>query len=677
MPDVFAQGVSKLPLNLRVSSKLPHLFSFPSYVAPEGLLKEISLTFNKAVPHLNEACVAGASLVCGDTQAKIEYNYLEILIENKAAIEAPAYQPIDWVLYTRIITAIMMLQRNALNLKLDYLNHYLDVLLNMPSAKCTDEIRWYIACLVYFRVLMNPNGKSKRTDIEIWMNILVSINSQPHRDGIYGLLLLYATRNHQITMDVAHRLDAIYQNRPYSHIGTAVRNKHHFVRLSLHNQNYFKFETALPVVGSGNLKSLTVKFSNDQHTINLSKLQLLKFAAHLYPLTNPIFQIALPQLSGYDNDQITHKIHTKLREKGWCNSTGALKPAFFPKEKPAQEQRQVDVQKILFDSIYSYTGSRRHYWQQEVAKWQLDTYKSKFASLLAFKDKLEGLAPDTAILLLRKCLAYEAQHGLPNNLRLVIRDMLLVTAEACVCAHQIENKNTSNFNKHKQWFALAKEMTDKFLKAKQTMVHYVGVPREAVKVGETPAHHAMYVVFRYFIENGEDKIQFIMVNGGYGAKFFHRSATLGVAVDDEDRDYAACKPFTDTPANRTMLEHYMYNVLSLKYRTATSKYQESPGDGKNRSQNSFEDVMRDFYCRSKNEYEESYFRGFQFKRFDLERQDLTTGCINQFMGNCTIHNLKKALQIGYSMDDEMYGRLEDQLLIGFDKFIEENPTLKL
>jgi hypothetical protein len=678
MPKKFKVTSSKLPVNLHISQRLPYLFSFPPHVALLGLIKEISLTFNKSVSYLNDVAITGASLICGDDATKTEYDYLEILINNKAVIEDPSNQPKDWILYARVITAIMMLQRNTLNLNLDYLNYYLQILLNMPNQYQNDEICWYIVCLVYFRVLKKADGNCSREDLTIWLQMLQKIKSPKHRDGTYSLILLFTKHNNLITLPIAYQLDNIYQNRGYSHKAIAIRAKHNFVKLNLYNQRYFDYENALPLANNVHLLDLYVDFSSGgQYRIALTKLLLLKVAAHLYPISGPIFSLHFPTLCQYDNEQITLDIIGKFRALKFCDSSGLLKSVFFNKDKNGNFANKAKIRQIIFDCIYARVGSRRVYWQEQVDLWDMNSYEAQYVAKLKFRDFLEGLVPDQAMLMLRQCIDYETPHGVSVRLRQTIMATLLKATEIFSESETIEAKQITNIKKHEQWFQLAKKVVAQFLKDKNTMILYAGVPRETVPSGEEPAHHAMYVVLTYQLNGGKFQIRIIIVNGGYGSNFFHRSATHGIEDDNEERDFAACQPFELSLANREILEHYVYNVISLKHRYTSTKYQESPGDGHDRSQNTFEDVMRDIYLRSKNDNEREYFRGFQYKEFNLSREDLTTGCINQFMGNCTIHNLKKAIQIGYSLDEENYGRLEDQLLIGFDRFVEKNPVLKL
>jgi N-acetylglutamate synthase-like GNAT family acetyltransferase len=54
--------------------------------------------------------------------------------------------------------------------------------------------------------------------------------------------------------------------------------------------------------------------------------------------------------------------------------------------------------------------------------------------------------------------------------------------------------------------------------------------------------------------------------------------------------------------------------------------------------------MREVYLRTNNASETSYFRVYGFKKFHVKRAHLAESLLVQFTGNCSAHNLKKALQ---------------------------------
>ena len=84
--------------------------------------------------------------------------------------------------------------------------------------------------------------------------------------------------------------------------------------------------------------------------------------------------------------------------------------------------------------------------------------------------------------------------------------------------------------------------------------------------------------------------------------------------------------------------------------------------------NSFNNLLRSVYLKRNDDNSEPFFYGFRYKKFDVfKRNDLSECFMSQFTGNCTVHNLKKALQILLDMDTLTYGLFEDTLSLGIDE----------
>jgi len=87
---------------------------------------------------------------------------------------------------------------------------------------------------------------------------------------------------------------------------------------------------------------------------------------------------------------------------------------------------------------------------------------------------------------------------------------------------------------------------------------------------------------------------------------------------------------------------------------------------------SYLNLLRSLYLRENIKKPESVesFKGFQYKEFTtFKRQDLDDTFLSQFTGNCTIHNLKKSLQILFDMNQLTFGLLEDTVVIGLNQVI--------
>lgn len=89
---------------------------------------------------------------------------------------------------------------------------------------------------------------------------------------------------------------------------------------------------------------------------------------------------------------------------------------------------------------------------------------------------------------------------------------------------------------------------------------------------------------------------------------------------------------------------------------------------------SYLNLLRSLYLRENIKKPGSIesFKGFQYKEFTtFKRQDLDDTFLSQFTGNCTIHNLKKSLQILFGMNQLTFGLLEDRAVIGLNQVIYE------
>jgi hypothetical protein len=497
----------------------------------------------------------------------------------------------------------------------------------------------------------------------VLLQAIESVPSVGHKKGIHYWILKHGGKASLFTLADTQRLDAVFPGVPWRHTPLATLSRHEFVLRSLLNKNYFEQINSYmgPIVDPKNLY-VEMTFSDaSKHRVNFTKQDLLVYAAHIYAPAPPILELDVPGVKGLVAENVNIEFNKNLRRIGHCNARGHLRPSFFKAKKMTI---RTQVLNALESCKVITSNEMRVEYSTKLMHWDHMTFEPQYKSRLKVMDELSGFSACNNLHFFFEFLV-ATHYGLQEGARVTIRDTIKQCLYYADQAKRILKGKTAIRKMHKDLFVLAKRFITDFVTSKCTRIINVGTP---IAPGKTHSEHSIYVVFK-FIEPNHVKI--IISNGGLGVNQFHRPATAGVERDHEEYDYAAFETLTLTAANQDMLSHYVYRILQIRFMTATDKPGQGKGNGSNRDGNTFDDIVRDIYLRTRQEKEPSYFRGYQFKKFSLQRDDLPQSLLAQFTGNCTLHNLKKALQIGYDMDDTIFGKLEDNLLVGFDQKVTQ------
>jgi hypothetical protein len=544
----------------------------------------------------------------------------------------------------------------TLTAKLDFLINYLQI---RPVK--SDALWWYLACAVLFRI--SQTETATRTELLLMLEAIEHITSTAHKKGIHYWIIKYGGQHSLFTLQDTQRLDAVFPAVPWRHVALSTLSRHHFVYKQLNNKNYFEKITNYtgPITDPKKL-FIEIAFSDGTtHRMEFTKQMLLIYAAHIHAPAPPILKVNFPDITGTGADNINIELRQNLRRLKHCNARGHLHPSFFT-EKSTVIRGQI-IRAIEHCGLITSEHSRAEYLKR-LSQWDHKTNQPEYTNRLLLMKKLSGFNPQHTLHFFHSFLI-ETPFGLPTEIRNTIQE----TIKQCLYySDQAEKILTGKYavsKKYKILFELAKAFVNELVTSQNTRILNVGTP---ILPGEKYSGHAIYVAFKFTAAN---QVRIIISNGGLGVRQFHRSTTTGIERDAEEYDYAAFEVLSLTPANQEKLSHYVYRIMQTRYTQASTGPGEGKGNGSNRNANSFDDIVRDIYLRIHQVKEPSYFRGYQFKPFYLQRDDLQQSLLAQFTGNCTIHNLKKALQIAYDMDDTLFGKLEDNLIIGFDQKVTQ------
>ena len=484
------------------------------------------------------------------------------------------------------------------------------------------------------------------------------------------------------------------------------------------------------------LPSGSIFAQNASIPLSISQKLLFQFAAHISPPSPPIFLFNLPNVPENLNREFNTILRRELRTRGLCNSEGFLPETGFALSNFSLDDlgnlqkliglkvtkiREINPQNCDYKNLYFTSKEilliqqklneiaevsaknlsnilvKYNFFNQENFRAFCVAYNAalsgcglscsmpienifyqlepQYSKLLVIKKQLEGLLPLQALWLFYKCLK-------PHELGLVpdIVDKIKKSVLSCLEIAYEANKISefTHLKKHNSWFELAQAIVKDFIAKKNNLLIYVGTP---IQNGKNYSAHAIYASIKWL---PDQTVQIIITNGGLGVREFHKLAEHQVRNDRKEYHYAAFEPFElDKTEYKEALEHYIYKLISLQYTDSTSNSSvDTDEDGNIIGTNShtFLNELRNVYlCSTKESQAEGYFRGRGFKEFKIfKRIDLKETFLSQFTGNCTVHNLKKSLQITFDMNLLTFGLFEDTLVLGLDSIItsfDQNENL--
>jgi len=309
--------------------------------------------------------------------------------------------------------------------------------------------------------------------------------------------------------------------------------------------------------------------------------------------------------------------------------------------------------------------SKNEYFKNFLSEFKLDVFKDEFKIFEKIRKYLSGFDGLEALFLFLESLVPH-EHGLEDTLLVSVKAAVSDCLEILYRSRQIKtDSNLSHNERHQGWFALSKNIVASLREKPRGLLLQIITPIKDDSHAEEQSYHAIYVSIKYL--QNINKFQIILTNGGSEVDKFHEISPFQHSSDRKEYRYAAFEPFDIDPCQEA-LENYIYLLVSLEYRAGIEGNEEYP--------DFYLNLLKSVYLRRALSNNQEYFLGFQEKKYtDFKRADLDEFFLSQFTGNCTIHNLKKSIQILFDMDQLTFGLLEDNLVGGLDELISKTLTL--
>lgn len=443
--------------------------------------------------------------------------------------------------------------------------------------------------------------------------------------------------------------------------GELSQNRHQHIKNMLNNKIFFNFKSN-NIINTN--KSLTVNIKITS-TISIPDLildktyifsieKLKKFAAHL--VTN---RFTLKFQSDHEKNKIFIK---NLNTQGYCSTAGVPNKKFI-----APEERSNIFG--IFNAIY------HEHSMPQISTAELNKILDKGISAAILQDKvlklLNGFNPRHAAVLFQACLAKkQPNYGLPENVRKSMQEIV----KNCFA---INWQVWEQYNKISGWNKLA-TFKSKILKIAEQIVKNFEINKKSIIIGvgtntsKTIAGkikkscHRFYAAIKF---NSEGKVLIFLSNGGEHSERFYTPCSKVRNHDTPHFHHAAIAPFDiNDISNKEAFTQYIFNLLVLEYENLN----DDPNTDANGQQiegikTHFEEVLSNLYPTA------GTFKGNNKIFNNFQRQDLPARFRIQSQGNCTVHNLKKALiTLFFEPENEMMiGLLDDHLLLSFDQLVSE------
>ncbi|MES2614655.1 MAG: hypothetical protein V4591_04485 [Bdellovibrionota bacterium] len=539
----------------------------------------------------------------------------------------------------------------------------------------SDEINWY-------RVLLWKSQPDKNEFLEILEDVIPRIKSKKHKEALfYGnyMTTLQETMGYP-TPEKFEKLEKNFEDLNFEHLpldGKLAQWRHDYVS-KLFEHPLLKTDSSLshskqPFSGYHfhDVKDFTpcskeirtdvgIQISN-----NFGIELLLKYFWHLCPNRYEAPQI-LFSVDGTNkilNEKFNALVHAELKKLGIVPSKGSLP----------------GTKRVLLDVAHRLNLSIHHDRLELYLKW----INAQYQELKKYFETLDGFNDEASIQLFFECVSLQQQYGMTEELRQKIASVVKICLKILHNMNQINNNSANTESQKKEkFYSLSKNITKEFFEKKQSFILKVGTPIPPEEKGQPKkrySKHAFYVVFK--VE--EDRFQIILVNGGQGVTPHHLpSSPDGVPQDLSYYRYAAFENLNFDKSTREKIEHYIYRLLILGYTESEGKEgDQTDENGKflGVSPINFDYLLKNIYMHTQNPLGQSshknpvFFYGYKdVEVAGFEKSNLKEDYLGQIVGNCTVHNLKKALAILYNFNEVDVGLLDDHMLLAFDQFLKTN-----
>ncbi len=697
-----------VPSNFFVDLNTPNLFSFsiPTNAGSSNLNQSL-VEFKKNIDFLNKL-ISGKN-VFGYEVASCKESLWKALGKCKSSSKEDMNQNI-----VRIRLSLYILYTNISILKDNDLAKSCfdnaEAAFNALSHP-TEEMLWYYAALLKYKA-----DASNTYDFELiakTIKCIENIKSKKHRETLAYFIhqQYYPKLTEYPTYEPLQRLEQLLPRLPYKLDAHCVKQRHNFVTRLLKNKDYFDGQDStllhkttlsgkqtlklnIPVSESVLSKNVIIQIAVDQY-------DLFQFSAHIGSPTPPILRISAPELSSSKKEKEFHVyLLQKLRTAKFCNGEGFLNTSLFSrkeiknrfKDRIQDEEvllRRVNVEiqeifntfrTIIFQALvvfyenekiclFSNEHQKNEFREQFYKTFTEESILPQLKKLNKMRKSLTGFNGLDAAFLFHESLMNK-QYGLEPNLLAHVKSTVHGCLELIYHAREA-NKISYIKDKCEKWLLISNNVVQSLKTNPRNILIQVGTP---IQEGKSFSTHAIYVAIKYLPES--KKFQIIITNGGSHVDQFHPTSPTQHPKDREEYCYVAFEPFDiNDPKKEAALVNYVYLLLSIEYRMGVNDDPENEDNP-----DSYLNLLRSVYLRETKprSARPEMFIGYQYKEFkDFKRQDLDQTFLSQFTGNCTVHNLKKSLQILFDMDQLTFGLLEDNLLLGLDQVISDFATLKL
>jgi len=213
-----------------------------------------------------------------------------------------------------------------------FLGHSIESIKSLPPE--SDEMWWYLGCMYHSYSCVDRSYVNSDL-IENVLSCIINIKSVDHKKALAHFILqkYYPRLITYPSYDILGDIEALFGRLD----GYCAKMRHEFVRkFLLKNKGYFKFEASNPILNETDSvakKEIRESFTLDiipdtiAYTIEVDKIKILKFSAHLCNVSLPILSISLCDLSPEQNTEFNGILRNRLRVMGYCNQHGFLIPS--------------------------------------------------------------------------------------------------------------------------------------------------------------------------------------------------------------------------------------------------------------------------------------------------------------------------------------------------------------
>lgn len=663
-----------MPVRIIASSYIPKLFSLYKFIDnPNDRLNEIHKVFNSYLETLDKMSKFDPDIDgntfnsihewLADTHINITNDSSDDAVKMSIRIKLGLY-------YCNIYLSAWMQHynytadaKNYVTLKEKMLKEAINTILNLEDL--TPELYWYRAALL---TIKNGDNRVSLNDFSILVTCLEGLDNYSYKyykDAIYAWLVSFSGRLSEYpTQEAFQKIDDYYARRPWGYDSLLVGARHaYIVNYELKNMSFFEREKR-QILTSNDVAKRSVTINNIKYDINLTSKLLQLFAAHIYPMSKPILSF---KIGGLDESQLAvfnEKLQVKLRRNKLINSEGAIN-GWLDNNGLIVKKIKLQLKQLMIETVEDITEKSLTKKEKDnfLSENDFKTIEREVNDYNSYKEKLSGMETHDALILASLSLSVNHSYGLPAGIRADMVSSIKLAYDFYAKFKKIHEETHSGQLRHKAWFDKAKEIVKDLSNYQIPIIIQVGSP---IKPENSYSRHAMYVVLKHL--KVEDKWQIIIVNGGGEVDSFHKLVANQNPNDRCQYHYVAFELFKLDSANQEALAHYLYRILSMEF--TKTIYNEGPREiGKLFD---YHNMLCNLYLRDKKTKDE-FFYGYQDKKITaFKRADLAEYFDEQFMGNCTNHNLKRALRIAYDMDDITFGLMADNLVLGCDELISQH-----